>query len=147
MLPIVHKAAVEQLSVSPSQLRLNIGDPAELSLGESGEVTVSVTRQKRDLLLRRKTRSVKLGLLEAAAAARVTAALRAGEPVRVRIVNISPAHLTADRTESVHVSVWAEESHGARPMTESAASPGRRGPEKATRRIFSRSRIHDGPGG
>jgi hypothetical protein len=66
-------------------------------------------------------RSVRIGMLNEDAAMLVRTALGTGIALRVRIVELHPAHLTTDRRARISVSVWGPGSKMARSGTFAAS--------------------------
>ena len=66
-------------------------------------------------------RPVRIGLLNEDAAMLVRPVLETDIALRVRVVELHPAHLTADRRARISVSVWASGSKIALPGTFAAA--------------------------
>jgi hypothetical protein len=125
--PIIHKAPVLKLRIALRDSGLCLGDPAELAFGDDGEVGVFAQARKRGLIFMRQRR-LQLGVLGPQATAIVAGAVQRGDPLRVRIVGLTPEHLARERRPDLHVSVWGHLRHllGASPdlpVTDEEAPP------------------------
>ena len=112
---ILHKTPLVPLAQTPTAFGLTLGDSVELHAGPSGEVVAVYSRKGRWLpLLGRRSRPVPIGQLEPEAADIVAPALRNGNELRVRVVEICPAHLRAEGDDAVCLSVWGDRDSLAR---------------------------------
>lgn len=107
--PILHKASVSEFRITIRTAGLSIGDTAELHLCEDGTVAVYATILKRGLLFRRR-KLAQVGLLGQRATALITPALRNRDHLRVRIVGLTPEHLSGDGRPEMNISVWGAAS-------------------------------------
>ncbi len=114
--PILHKAAVCDLTRPIRQSGLSIGDAAQLHLTEDGHVTVWATIRHRRFFLPRRT-LLALGQLGAQAAQILTPALRRGDHLRVRVVGLTPEHLAPNGQAEMHISVWGNARYLPAPLT------------------------------
>lgn len=89
---------------APSWLAPNA--PVELRPQADGSVAAFAPSPSRWTSLFWRERPVRIGTLNEDAAMLVCSALEAGTVLRVRIVELRPAHLTADRRVRMSVSVW-----------------------------------------
>ena len=89
---------------APSWLAPN--SPVELRLQADGAVVAYVRRPSRWLALLGPSRPVRIGVLNEAAGDLLRPLLDAGTPLRVRVVELQPSHLAADRLARISVSVW-----------------------------------------
>lgn len=103
--PIIHKAAVIDLKHPLRNAGLSIGDAGELHLGDDGRIAVYATILKRSFLIRRRM-LVAIGYLGAQANALLGPALRRGDPLRVRLVGLTPEHLATNGKPEMFISVW-----------------------------------------
>jgi hypothetical protein len=85
---------------------LEPNSPIELRAQAHGTVVAFAQRPPRLLPLFGQARPVRIGGLDETAGVLLRPALEAGLALRVRIVEIHPAHLTADRQARISVSVW-----------------------------------------
>jgi hypothetical protein len=84
---------------------LSIGDKASLALDPDGRVAIYAVARKRGLFLMRRA-EVMLGHLGPTASRILARSLEKGDPLRVRIVAMTPEHLATDNRPDLHVSVW-----------------------------------------
>ncbi|MFT7059432.1 MAG: hypothetical protein ACJASV_001941 [Pseudorhodobacter sp.] len=103
--PLIPKAQVTGLRLAVASSGLSMGDKAELHLAEDGQVMVYAITQ-RPLLFWSRRKLRQLGYLGAQVSETLTAALRKGDALRVRIVGLTPEHLAADGVPELYVSVW-----------------------------------------
>lgn len=89
---------------APGWLEPNI--PIELYLQADRMVAAFARRPLSWLSLFGQAGAVRIGGLDETAGAHLRPALEAGLALRVRIVEIHPAHLTTDRRARISVSVW-----------------------------------------
>lgn len=110
--PLIHKAAVHNIAVNVARSRLSIGDMAELHPLPDGRIGVFVQLRRRFLGLIPRQVTVLIGVLGPHACALIAPAVERGELLRVRIVGLTPEHLTAEgRGPEVHISVWGDPRH------------------------------------
>lgn len=89
---------------APSWLAPN--SPVELRLQADGAVVAYARRPSRWLNLLGLSRPVRIGGLSEEVGDLLRPILDAGTPLRVRIVELQPSHLAADRRARISVSVW-----------------------------------------
>lgn len=89
---------------APSWLAPN--SPVELRQQADGAVVAYARLPSRWLTLLGLSRPVRIGVLNESAGDLLRPILDAGTPLRVRIVELHPAHLRADRKARISVSVW-----------------------------------------
>lgn len=112
---ILHKTPLVPLAESPAKFGLTLGDSVELQAEPSGAVVAVYWRRGPWLpLLGRRERQVPIGQLVPEAADMVAPALRHGTDLRVRVVEICPAHLRAEGQDAVCLSVWGDRDRLAR---------------------------------
>lgn len=112
---ILHKTAVEKLEVSLMATGISLGDAMRLEEDESGEICVCFHRRASWLaLIGRPARWLRLGHLCEEAGQLIAPALRDGVELRVRVVEISPAHLSGRDRDALHLSVWGDRTRLAR---------------------------------
>lgn len=110
--PLIHKAAVRDISVHVARTGLSIGAEAELHVLPDGRVGVFALLTRRFLGLIPRQVTVQIGVLGPQACALIAPAVERGELLRVRIVGLTPEHLTAPGMgPEVHVSVWGDPRH------------------------------------
>lgn len=128
MQPIIHKAAIA-LDINPMSAGISPGDRAWLSLNLDETVTVFVERQSRLPFGIGKPRLVSVGKLGARATEIVRPALERKADLRVRIIEVEPAHLTRSGRAALFVSVWGNPAD----IIQRSSAP----------KIFTRSKIND----
>jgi len=120
---ILHKTPVVPLAKSPATFGLTLGDSVELQADPTGAVTAVFWRKGPWLpLLGRRARQVPIGQLVPEAADMVAPALRRGTELRVRVVEICPAHLSAEGQDAVCLSVWGDRDRLAQAREREAAN-------------------------
>jgi hypothetical protein len=104
---LIHKAPVQELKLHIGKSGLCIGDAAELHLQPDGKIGI-FAQAKRPLLGILPRRSLRhLGQLGPAATAVMTEPLRHSDHLRVRIVGLTPEHLSPSGAAEVYISVWS----------------------------------------
>lgn len=106
--PILPKTPVLGLRLHVGRSGLCIGDPAELCLSETGELAIYAPVNRRFLGLVPYRRDTELGHLAPRVARLLAPAVAGGHPLRVRIVGITPEHLSGPNGPELHVSVWGD---------------------------------------
>jgi hypothetical protein len=110
-LPLIHKAPVEGLTVHVARTRLAIGDPAWLDRLSDGRIGVFAEVRQLVLGLFPRQRPTLLGHLGPVAEEIVAPSLAHGDPLRVRIIDLTPEHLANGYPPEVYVSVWGDPRH------------------------------------
>jgi hypothetical protein len=133
-LPLIHKAPVEGLTLHVARTGLAIGDPAWIERLADGRVGVfaSVRRLVCGLIPRRGP--ALLGHLGPLAEEIVAPSLAHGDPLRVRIIDLVPEHLSNGFPPEVYISVWGDPRH-LFPVLEAAGLPADPAPSAPKRRI------------
>ena len=104
---LIHKAPVQELQLHIGKSGLCIGDAAELHLQADGKIGI-FAQAKRPLLGLLPRRSLRhLGYLGPAATAVMTEPLQHSDHLRVRIVGLTPEHLSPNGVAEVYISVWS----------------------------------------
>lgn len=106
--PIIHKAPVMGLRVNVTRTGLCINDPAELRLLTDGQIGIFAPVRKRFLGIIPWRSEAHLGHLGPAAVAIIGEAIQQGQHLRVRIVGLTPEHLSASTGPEVHISIWGD---------------------------------------
>ena len=106
--PLVHKTAVHDLAVVVRRTDLSIGDTAELHELPDGRIGVFTARRKSFLGLFPRQQVQMLGILGPKASRLVGPSVAAGDFLRIRIVGLTPEHLSPDGQAEVHVSIWGD---------------------------------------
>ncbi|TGD43140.1 hypothetical protein EEB11_09880 [Pseudotabrizicola sediminis] len=110
--PLIHKAAVRDIAVNVARTGLSIGSEAELHPLPDGRIGVFARLDRRFLGLIPRKVTVLVGVLGPQASALIAPAVERGELLRVRIVGLTPEHLTSPGMgPEVHVSVWGDPRH------------------------------------
>jgi hypothetical protein len=110
-LPLIHKAPVEGLAVHVARTRLAIGDHAWLDRLPDGRVGVFAEVRQLLLGLVPRQRPALLGHLGPLAEEIVAPSLAHGDPLRVRIIDLVPEHLSNGFPPEVYISVWGDPRH------------------------------------
>ena len=111
MLPLIRKVELLQIQVNIARAGLAIGDTAELRWVEPEQVIVVARLRRRFLGLFPHRRMRPLGVLGPAATAMLLPSLQNGKHLRVRIVGLTPEHLSYDGDPEVFISVWGDPVH------------------------------------
>lgn len=122
---LIHKAPVQELRLHIGKSGLCIGDAAELHLQPDGRVAI-FAQAKRPLLGLLPRRALRhLGYLGPAATAVMLEPLRHSDHLRVRIVGLTPEHLSPTGAAEVYISVWSNTHRmlAARPPVPLSVSP------------------------
>lgn len=110
--PLIHKAAVHDVAVNVSRTGLSIGDTAELHELSDGRVGVFARVQRSILGLFSRRTVIGLGVLGPNSERLIKRAVVQGETLRVRIVGLTPEHLSASgEGPEIYVSVWGDPRH------------------------------------
>ena len=110
--PLIHKAAVRDIAVHVARTGLSIGAEAALHILPDGRVGVFARLTRRFLGLIPRQVTVQIGVLGPHACALIAPAVERHELLRVRIVGLTPEHLTAPGMgPEVFVSVWGDPRH------------------------------------
>ena len=104
--PILGKARLHELRVHVGRSGLCLNDPALLRVSPEGRVQVMARMRRRWLGLVPRWRWQVLGDLGPRATAMLVPWLEEAEPLRLRIVGLTPEHIAAPE---VFVSVWGEQ--------------------------------------
>ena len=96
------------LRVNIARTGLCIGDPAELRLLADGQIGIFAPVRKRVLGIIPRRVLLHLGNLGPAAVAIIGEAIQQGQHLRVRIVGLTPEHLSSSAGPEVHISIWGD---------------------------------------
>lgn len=105
MRPIIRKAAII-LDKNPLYLRISSGDPAFLSLNPDITISAWVERPSRLPFGLGRPKIVSIGKLESQATHILHYYLEHKAKLRVRIIEIEPAHISSTGNTTIYVSVW-----------------------------------------
>lgn len=130
MEPLVHKASVH-LTTNRLPRDASLGDVLTLRLQSDGKITATWVASSRIAFGFGRARELVLGYLGQRATDLLGPALERSAHLRVRIVEIEPAHLNSLGNARLFISVWGD--------------PKVVMPTRPKHKIFSRSRINDGP--
>lgn len=108
--PIIHKAAVQDLTLKLKTTGLSIGDTAELRMDADNRIAVFAPILRRQFFIRRAVLR-HVGYLGPNATALLTPMLQRNDHLRVRIVGLTPEHLASDGKAEMYVSVWGTTRH------------------------------------
>ena len=104
--PLINKAQIRGLRVNVTKTGLCIGDTAHLRLLEDGQIAVYARGNQPWLGFIPRSRTLRLGQMGPSATAMLTTPLQDEMHLRVRIVGLTPEHLSPSRQAEVCVSVW-----------------------------------------
>ena len=109
MEPLIHKATLRDISVNITRAGLSINDPAMLQARPDGQLAVLMQVSRRFLGLFPHKKVVTVGLLAPHIAEMLGEAVQRGEATRVRIVGLTPEHLTLPgQGPEIHISIWGD---------------------------------------
>ena len=108
---LLHKAAVEGLSIQVARSGLSMGDAARLVRCEDGRIGVFARFRQPLFGLIPRWREGLIGHLGELAAEIVAPSLDHGDMLRVRIVALVPEYLANGGPPEVHLSVWGDPRH------------------------------------
>jgi len=106
--PILPQVPVEGIAVHIARAGLSMGDPAQARLMPDGRVAIYALVRRRLLGVIPQRKPGLLGYLGPVAAQIVTPALLAGNPLRLRIVQLTPEHLAGAGHPMIEISVWGD---------------------------------------
>lgn len=128
MQPIIHKAAIV-LELNPVSAGISPGDRATLSVNADSSVSVFIERPSRLPFGFGKPRILPAGKLGVLASEILLPALERKAELRVRIVEVEPAHVSPSGRAAVFISVWGNVADLDR--------------QRLSSKIFSSSKIND----
>lgn len=128
---LIHKTSLVRLEATLRIDGVGLGDPVQLQKEGDADIAAYVMLPSRLPFGLGKSRIVRAGYLGNQAKALLWSAFEKPAPLRVRIVEILAAHLNADGTNRISISVWGD--------------PADVVPSVPRASIFSRSRINDDP--
>ena len=111
LLPLIHKAPVEELAIHVARTGLSIGDPAWLDRLSDGRIGVFARLRKPLLGVIPHHREGLVGHLGPAAEEIIAPSLAHGDDLRVRIIDLTPEHLANGYPPEVYISVWGDPRH------------------------------------
>jgi len=106
--PILPLVPVEGIAVHVARSGLSLGDPAEARLLADGRVGVFATLRRRFLGILPNSRVGHVGHLGPVAGQILTPALLEGAVLRLRIVTLTPEHLSPTGEPEIGISVWGD---------------------------------------
>ncbi len=106
LLPLIHKARVQGLTVHVARSGLSLGDEASAVALEDGRVGILARIHAPLLGLLPLRRSRLIGHFGPKASALLMPELDRGEGLRLRVVGVTPEFLAGPGGPEVHVSVW-----------------------------------------
>lgn len=105
-IPLLAKAPVYGLQVHIGRSGLSIGDEAQVTLDAERKIIVTAMVRQRRFGVFKLSRLRQLGHLGPVVDRILLPHLESGQDLRVRVVGITPEHLSGDRGPEVFVSVW-----------------------------------------
>lgn len=110
-IPLLAKVPVRDLQIHVGRSGLSLGDTVALSLDAHGRVIVTAMVRQRVLGVFGRTRLRSLGHLGPVIDQLLMPLIATGQELRVRVVGITPEHLSTDDGPEVFVSVWGAPGH------------------------------------
>jgi hypothetical protein len=110
-LPILPKAPVEGIRVHVARAGLVIGDPAALERLPDGRIGVFAQVRQPLLGFIPRRRTALIGHLGPVAEDLLSTALGNGDPMRIRIIDLTPEHLANGFPPEIYISVWGDPRH------------------------------------
>lgn len=110
-IPLLAKVPVHDLQIHVGRSGLSLGDTVALSLDAHGRVIVTAMVRQRVLGVFGRTRLRSLGHLGPVIDQLLMPLIATGQELRVRVVGITPEHLSTDGGPEVFVSVWGAPEH------------------------------------
>ncbi|MDP3262672.1 MAG: hypothetical protein U1E06_08065 [Tabrizicola sp.] len=110
-LPILPKAPVEGIRIHVARAGLVIGDIAALDRLPDGRIGVYARVRQRFLGLIPRRRTMLIGHLGPVAEDLLSPALSNGDPMRIRIIDLTPEHLANGFPPEIYISVWGDPRH------------------------------------
>lgn len=107
MQALIHKASLHGLKISLRGSGIVPGQPVELECHAERKLAVVVTSPSRWSFGLGKQKRRILGYLHPEASAIIMPALERSASLRVRIVEIEPAHARTEGMDQVSISIWA----------------------------------------
>jgi hypothetical protein len=108
--PLPHIQELENISVNPKRLGLQIGDTAFLDMHSDGLIRVMARVRAPSVWMFRMWRIRTIGTLKPSCENDVRTLMREGFPLRARFVAIDEPHMTAKSRYSLRISIWAPTS-------------------------------------
>lgn len=103
---LLAKAKLHDVRLHIGRSGLSLGDAVELALDAQGKVIVRARVQERVLGVFRRTRCRTLGHLGPAVDRFLAPLVETEQALRVRVVGLTPEHLSASADPEVFVSIW-----------------------------------------
>ena len=111
-IPLLAKVPIYDLQIHVGRSGLSLGDAVVLTLDAQGRVIVTALVRQRVLGVFGRTRLRSLGHLGPVIDRLLVPLIAAGQDLRVRVVGITPEHLSTDDGPEVFVSVWGAPMRG-----------------------------------
>ncbi|MEN8917102.1 MAG: hypothetical protein ABF254_00730 [Octadecabacter sp.] len=105
MQPLIYKASI-QLASGVSLANTSLGDHLTLSLEDDCRIAVLLKRPSSLPFGLGRPQETRVGVLNPKATALIMPALLKHEKLRVRVVGVEPAHLSASKQATLFVSIW-----------------------------------------
>ncbi len=107
MQPLIHKASVH-LTAKTLPASVSPGDPVRLLLQDDGTIIVILTIPSRLPFGLGRSRELVAGTLGQQATDLLRPALQISAHLRLRVVEIEPAHLSSNGQSQLYISVWGD---------------------------------------
>lgn len=123
MQALIHQTRIQGLQFAIKGSGVTLGQDVRLEYDQENRVAAFVTLPARWSFGFTKNRYKQLGYLGADAATLISPALERQAPLRVRIVELEPAHARGEGIDQVSVSIWGEPSDLQQLQHEQSAQP------------------------
>lgn len=110
-LPLIHKAPVEGLLINVARAGLVIGDTAGIVRLPDGRIGVYARVRKPFLGMIPRRRTVLIGHLGPSVEDILAPSLSHQDALRVRIIDLTPEHLSHGFPPEIYISVWGDPRH------------------------------------
>ena len=110
-LPLILKAPVEGITVHVARAGLVIGDTARIDRLPDGRIGVYASVRKPILGVIPRRRTVLIGHLGPSVEDILAPSLSHGDPLRVRVIDLTPEHLANGFPPEIYISVWGDPRH------------------------------------
>ena len=118
-LPLIHKVPVEGLLINVARAGLVIGDKAEIDRLPDGRIGVYARVRKPFLGVFPRRRTVLIGHLGPSVEDILSPSLSHGDSLRIRVIDLTPEHLSNGFPPEIYISVWGDPRH----LTQTVGAP------------------------
>ena len=110
-LPLIHKAPVEGIRVNVARAGLVIGDTAAIDRLPDGRIGVFARVRKPYLGVIPHRQTVLIGHLGPSVEDILAPSLSHGDALRIRVIDLTPEHLSNGFPPEIYISVWGDPRH------------------------------------